>query len=125
MNERIKELRKTLNWTMARFGAAVGLKKASVSSIENGRNNVSEQLLNNICKTSFDGKYVSENWLRTGNGPMFLELDKDGRIDAFVKDVSQDGEDSVRRRVLESLSTLSNGEWQTLWKIFQGIAQKN
>ena len=36
MNERIKELRKTLGLTLDKFGERVGLRKSSLSQIENG-----------------------------------------------------------------------------------------
>ena len=45
MNERIKELRKTLGLTLDKFGERVGLRKSSLSQIENGVNGVTEQLI--------------------------------------------------------------------------------
>ena len=67
MNERIKELRKTLGISQEKFGARIKISGASVSKIESGENNPSEQTLSLIV-AEFD---VSEDWLRNGVGEMF------------------------------------------------------
>ena len=64
INERIKEVRKYLGLTLEKFGQPLGLKKSGLSLIENGINNVSEQLIKSICREYS----VDEDWLRTGNG---------------------------------------------------------
>lgn len=67
MNERIKELRKTLGLSGEKFGESLGLTKMAISNIENGRYNVTDQTIKFIC-LSYN---VNENWLRTGDGSMF------------------------------------------------------
>ena len=67
MNERIKELRKVLKISQEKFGARIKISGASVSKIESGENNPSEQTLSLIV-SEFN---VSENWLRNGVGDMF------------------------------------------------------
>lgn len=68
MNERIKELRKVLNLTMEKFGERVGVTRSAMSNIENGNRNLTEQMLRSICR-EFS---VNEEWLRTGEGEMFV-----------------------------------------------------
>ncbi|MCI9410808.1 MAG: helix-turn-helix transcriptional regulator [Eubacterium sp.] len=68
IGERIKFLRKQiLNNTQKDFGLQIGLKPNSVSDIENGKNNVTEQTLKVICR-EFN---INEEWLRTGKGDMY------------------------------------------------------
>lgn len=69
INERIKAVRKDQILTLERFGEYIGLKKNSLSQIENGKNAVSEQVILLICKV-FN---VDEAWLRTGTGHMYKE----------------------------------------------------
>ena len=69
MNERIKELRKTLGLSGEKFGENIGLNRAAISKIENGAVGVSESNIKLICLTY----NVNEDWLRTGQGPMFNE----------------------------------------------------
>lgn len=77
MNERIKALRKTLGLTLDKFGEHIGMKKSSLSQVENGVNSVTDSLILLILKTSWNGQYVNEEWLRTGEGDMFAKLPED------------------------------------------------
>lgn len=72
MNERILELRNYLNLSQTDFGKQIGISKSSVSDIEIGRISISERTIISIC-SKFN---VNEEWLKYGNGNMFLEYDK-------------------------------------------------
>lgn len=80
MNERIKALRKALDLTMEAFGAKIGITKSSVSLIESGRNNPSDQTILLICQVYG----VNESWLRTGEGEMFVPAPH-ARVDALLR----------------------------------------
>ena len=80
MNERIKELRKTLGLTLEKFGERLGVSKVAISLIENGKNTVTDQMFKSICR-EFN---VNENWLRTGEGEMFVPVST-FNLDEFVK----------------------------------------
>lgn len=67
MNERIKELRRALKISQEKFGGRIKISGASVSKIESGENNPSEQTVSLIL-SEFN---VSEKWLRNGEGDMF------------------------------------------------------
>ena len=66
IGERIKKIRKEAGLTLDKFGERIGLKKASLSQIENGRNGASDQTIKMIAREFC----VSEDWLRTGEGEM-------------------------------------------------------
>lgn len=82
MNERIKELRKTLGLTSEKFGSNLGVGKTAISGIETGRRNVTDQMFLSICR-----EYnVNPTWLEKGTGPMFLERsEEDEYMDAALK----------------------------------------
>ena len=121
MNERIRELRKYLGLTMEKFGEMVGIKKASISLIENGRNNLSDRLINNICKTSFNGNFVNEEWLRTGSGPMFVEMTRNQIIMAYAAEIMKDDPTSIRRAFIEALPLIPPEGWPWIKKFCQEI----
>ena len=100
MNERIKELRKTLGLTLEKFGERVGVKKSALSLVENGKNNVSEQLFFSICR-EFN---VNDDWLRTGEGEMFNQSDEDEELAAIVGRVLA-GEDEFRKALYRQIGT--------------------
>lgn len=64
--ERVKEVRKSAGLTLEKFGEIIGMKKAGVSQIETGRNSLTDQAARSIAREFA----VSEEWLRTGEGPM-------------------------------------------------------
>ena len=68
--ERVKEVRKTLGLTLDKFGEKVGVKKQTVSRIENGVNNVTDQMVLSICR-EFNVNY---DFLMNGEGEMFDDL---------------------------------------------------
>ena len=48
-NERVKEIRKTLGLTLEKFGERIGVTRGSMSNIENGNRNLTEQMTKSIC----------------------------------------------------------------------------
>jgi transcriptional regulator with XRE-family HTH domain len=70
MKERIKELREKLGFNKTEFGKKILIKQSSLSNIESGKFNPSEQTIALIC----DRFNVNEEWLRTGEGEMFKPI---------------------------------------------------
>lgn len=70
MNERIRILRKALGLSQEQFGEKIGITKASISNIEKGNRNMSDQTLKSICR-EFN---VNWAWLTEGLGDMFSGL---------------------------------------------------
>lgn len=68
MHERIKKIRKALNLTQQEFADRLGIKRGTMANYEIGRNEPIDAVISLMCRT-FN---VSEEWLRTGNGDMFL-----------------------------------------------------
>lgn len=64
MNERIKLIRKTLGMSQQNFGDRICITKSSVSCLESGKNNPSDQTIKLICQ-QFN---INEDWLRNGTG---------------------------------------------------------
>lgn len=85
INERIYKLRKDLSLSQEAFGEKIGIKKASVSMIEKGKNNPSEQTIKLICK-EFNVSYA---WLIDGVGDTFIETE-DLFIDLLAKEYDLD-----------------------------------
>jgi len=117
MNKRIKELRKHLGFTLDQFGEHVGLKKSTLSNIENGKNNITEQTFISICR-EFN---VNPEWLRNGAGDMFLESDQDSIIAGWVGKVLKDKPESFRKNVISVMSTWTDDDWNWIEKQARAI----
>ena len=93
INERIRELRKSFGLSGEKFGERIGLKKVAISQIETGRSMPTEQTILSICR-EFG---VSEDWLRNGNGDMFIPMTRDEEIASFIGGVQADIEDTLKK----------------------------
>lgn len=80
MKARIREIRKTLNLTQEQFSSKLGVKRSAISQIEKGFNQISDQMVKSICLAY----NVNEDWLRTGDGEMFIETK-----DSFLGSISK------------------------------------
>lgn len=110
--ERIREVRKTLGLTLEKFGEKIGMKKNSVSQIENGKNSVTEQVVKSICR-EFNVDYI---WLTTGDGEMFVDTDDDfiERIDRIMA-----GEDEARKNLFKFMLELSDEDIAALDRLMK------
>lgn len=106
MNERIKELRKALGLTLEKFGDRVGVTKQTVSRIENGKNNVTEQMFKSIVR-EFN---VNPEWLESGKGEMLATLSTHDQIEKIVT-TALNGEDDFRIQVFTALGEMTDAEW--------------
>ena len=115
--ERIREVRKTLGLTLEKFGEKIGMKKNSVSQIENGKNSVTEQVIKSICR-EFNVDYI---WLTTGDGEMFIDTDNDflERIDRIMV-----GEDDARKNLFKALLEASDEDIAAFQRIIDLFASK-
>ena len=109
MKERIKLLRRTLRLTQQEFADRIGIKRGALANYEVGRNEPIDAVVSLICREF----QVSEPWLRTGEGEMFLPQTEDEALARFMGEVAL-GEDSFRRRFLLALSRMDDGEWAAL-----------
>lgn len=118
MHERIREIRKYYGLTMEKFGERLGIKKNTVSQLENGVNNVTDQMVKAICR-EYD---VNPDWLRTGEGEMFSN-DED-YLFRWVGKVLKDKPESLKKRLLNFLSSLDDDDWEALEKIFNKMSHE-
>ena len=101
INERIKELRKSLGLTQTEFGRKIGIVQGHLTGIENGKKSVTESTIKVIC--SVYG--ASENWMRTGKGEMFVRTNGENIYNAvrIFKKLNSDYQDYVLQQVKDLL----------------------
>lgn len=110
VHERIKRVRKAKGLTLEDFGKKIGISKSSVSMLERGVNNPSDQTVLSICREWG----VNEHWLRTGEGEMFLQKSKEQELGEFLGKIIRDEDDSLRKRLISALSRLDESDWAAL-----------
>lgn len=103
--ERVRKVRKAHKLTLEKFGNQIGIKKGAMSSIENGRNALTEGNIISICR-EFG---VNEVWLRTGEGGdenMFAKLDEDDRFSINLEKLSTT-ENQLAKNMLNAIAESS------------------
>lgn len=124
INNRIQIILEQSKMTRTAFGEALKVSQQYISKlIKTG--NPSDRLIEDICeKISINGKKINENWLRTGEGDMFLSLDRKEEIAQLTADLFKSEKDSFKSRLIMSLSRLSEEELAVLEKISEDLARK-
>ena len=120
MNERIKELRKAMGKSQEEFGKILGITKSGVSDIESGRRNVTEQHIIMLKREN-----INEEWLRNGNGEMFIPETKDEQISHMLSDVLKCEDSDFKKRLIIALSKMDDAGWDALEKFIDSIAIQN
>ncbi len=110
MNDRIKQLRKALDLTQQEFADRIGVKRNTIATYEIGRNTPLDAVVTSICK-EFN---VSETWLRTGEGEMFVQLPKNEALEQQIREFLKGGDNSFRERLISLLLRLPPEHWETL-----------
>ncbi|MDD2981725.1 MAG: helix-turn-helix transcriptional regulator [Hespellia sp.] len=70
MNDRLKDVRKALKMSQDEFAERIGMKGSSISMLESGKRNMTEQVVKAVCK-EYNVDYL---WMTTGEGEMFTDL---------------------------------------------------
>ena len=83
MNERIKELRKSLDMNQTEFGNRIGVKQTTVAGYETGVRTPIDSVILSMCR-EFN---VNEEWLRTGKGEMFLPVPEEDEVASYVAEL--------------------------------------
>lgn len=110
LGERIKELRKAKNLTQQEFADQIGTTRNNIAGYETGRREPSAAAVNLII-TKLN---VSETWLRTGEGDMFLQVSKEDELSAAVHKLLSGETSEFKTRLIKILADLGPREWDIL-----------
>lgn len=69
MNVRLKKIREYHDLSQQEFASKIALSRGYLANIEIGKQELNDRLIKLICQEF----HVNEEWLRTGNGEMFVE----------------------------------------------------
>lgn len=110
LKERLRKIRKTLNLSMEDFGKKIGVTRSTISRLEAGSNNFTEQMIKSICR-EFNVDYI---WLTTGEGEMFSESDDDAMelIDRIMV-----GENEFHKNLFKTFARFDEEDLKALEKM--------
>ena len=110
IGNRIKQIRNAVDKTQQSFADDIGLKRNTIANYEIGNVVPSDRTIADICR-----KFgVNEEWLRTGEGEMFVEMSRDEEIAAFMGELLSEESDDFKHRLIGALSRLDENGWEVL-----------
>lgn len=120
MKDRIKKIRKELDLTQQEFSDKTGIPRDSIGGYETGRRNPSEAAISLICTKC----NVNEEWLRTGNGEMFVKQTRNEEMAKLTKLLLNEEEDSFKNRLISVLANLTEDQWELLADIAEKLSKE-
>lgn len=121
LNERISAVVSASGLNKTKFADVINISQPFLSQICSGAKAPSDRTIIDICR-EFN---VSERWLRTGEGEMFLELSRADEIAAYVGRVLKDESAFYQQKLLLFLSRLSPEMLAELEKVADEILENS
>ena len=99
--------------TQQEFADRLKVARNNIAGYEIGNRKPSDAVISLICKT-FN---VREDWLRYGEGDMFIVVSKELELMAWAGEVLREESSSFRHRFVAALSTLDAKDWEELERL--------
>ena len=120
MKDRIKVVRKALGLNQTDFGSKIGVKQGTVAAYESGARIPLDSVIVSICR-EFN---VSERWLRTGEGEMFVQLSREEEITKFAMEIIRDPGSEFQRQAISVLAKLTPEQWKLMEQMADQLLQQ-
>lgn len=118
-NDRVAIIRKKQNMTMEKFGKILGVTRTAICNIENGNRSLTTQMMVSICR-EFN---VNEEWLRTGEGDMFIQFPEEDEYMKAATSLSKDNDKDAMDAVIKYWK-LDPSSKKVIWDFIHSLSQK-
>lgn len=115
----IKKLREELNLTQKQFAETIGISRANLGAIENGKVKLTDRVARDICR-EFG---VNEDWLLNNNGKMFIDLDEDKELQILLGKLLA-GENPIIADALLTLNKLDENSLNIVAKMIAALKKE-
>lgn len=119
INDRIAECVKASGLTKTAFAERINVSQSFISNLCLNKKVPSDRTISDICR-EFN---VSEVWLRTGEGTMFVPLDEDAELIEIFAQIGQ-SEDELIKRIIKGYWKLDEKEKAAIKKLIDSLCDK-
>lgn len=109
INTRIAAVIQASGLTKTAFAERVKVSQQHISRLAKD-GTPSDRTILDICR-EFN---VSERWLRTGEGEMFVQLSREEEITKFAMEIIRDPDSEFQRRLVSVLARLTPEQWKLM-----------
>lgn len=120
MNKRIKEIRQNAGMTQREFADRIGVSRNTIAAYETDARVPIDAIIVSICR-EFN---VNEDWLRTGLGNMYAEVNPNIQLSKALGSLLREEAGSFKKQLILSLLELNQKEWDTLEKLITSVTKK-
>lgn len=119
INTRIAAVIQASGLTKTAFAERVKVSQQHISRLAKD-GTPSERTILDICR-EFN---VSERWLRTGEGEMFVQLSREEEITKFAMEIIRDPGSEFQRQLLTTMARLEPAQWKLMEQMLDHLLQQ-
>lgn len=116
---RIKKIRQSVWKTQQELADDLNLKRNTIATYEMGKSEPSDRTIADICRLY----NVNEDWLRTGEGNMFIELAPDEELENIFDKIHFSGDETIRA-IIRTYWALSDRDKAVVRQVILEIADQ-
>ncbi len=120
IGSRISIIIETNHLRQVEFAKRIGIDQSYVSQLASGKRVPSDRTISDICR-EFG---VSEVWLRTGEGEMYLPKSRSEQLVSFFSEILQKDEDDFIRSFCTALASLDKEQLHQLANLSETVLTK-
>ena len=118
MKNRIKAVRQNTGLTQQEFARRIGVSRNTIATYETSERTPIDAIVRSLCH-EFN---ISETWLRTGQGDMYIETTPDITLSKWFGQVLREDASSFKKRLILALSKLDDSDWKVLEKFIHFLS---
>ncbi len=119
INTRIAAVIQASGLTKTAFAERVKVSQQHISRLAKD-GTPSERTILDICR-EFN---VSERWLRTGEGEMFVQLSREEEITKFAMEVIRDPASEFQRQLISTMARLEPAQWKLMEQMLDELIRQ-
>lgn len=119
INTRIAAVIQASGLTKTAFAERVKVSQQHISRLAKD-GTPSERTILDICR-EFN---VSERWLRTGEGEMFVQLSREEEITKFAMEVIRDPASEFQRQLISTMARLEPAQWKLMEQMLDQLIRQ-
>lgn len=120
ISARIAAVIKASGLTKTAFAERLNVSQSFVSRLAVGASVPSDRTILDICR-EFN---VSERWLRTGEGEMFVQLSREEEITRFAMEVIRDPASEFQRQLISTMARLEPAQWKLMEQMLDELIRQ-
>lgn len=120
ISARIAAVIKASGLTKTAFAERLNVSQSFVSRLAVGASVPSDRTILDICR-EFN---VSERWLRTGEGEMFVQLSREEEITKFAMEIIRDPGSEFQRQLLTTMARLEPAQWKLMEQMLDQLIRQ-